>query len=161
MIDGFRMMIGFFLSFFAGGSPGGGGKREGEFASPMEKIDIYPFFLGGEGVFFAALLLLPPTTHIYRKEPPTKYKTYIHPRPGLPHQMIPRVTHSISITVWSIFSPDPSPFVHLIGIMMINTIMSFFLIYRVWDTLQLISLRVCFFSFSFFSHRQEEKSPTR
>lgn len=84
MIDGFRMMIGCFLSFFAGGSPGVRGKREGEFASPMEKIDIYPFFLGGEGVFFATLLLLPPTTHIYRKEPPTNTIHIYTPAPGFP-----------------------------------------------------------------------------
>lgn len=96
---------------------------------------------------FSSLLL-----HIYTERSHQQNTIHIYtPAPGFPIKLIPRVTHSISITVWSIFSPDPSPFVHLIGIMIINTIMSFFLIYRVWDTLQLISLRVCFFLSFFFS----------
>lgn len=80
MIDGFRMMIGFFLSFFAGGSPGGGGKREGEFASPMEKIDIYPFFFGGGGGFLCCPAS-PPSYYTYIQKGATNKIQYIYTPP--------------------------------------------------------------------------------
>lgn len=145
------MMIEKKILFLLRKARGVGGKREGEFASPMEKVDIYPivFFLGAGGSICCPAS--PPSYYIYIQKGAT-YKIQIHihiSAPGFPPQVIPRVTHPRSITVWSIVSPDPSPFVHLIGIMIINTIMSFLLISRVWDTLQLISLRVWFF-FSFF-----------